>query len=128
MNCIDSDFAIAILKGDQKAKRLLDELESRGDLFITCISVFEITYTTRGISRKRERALMNFLDTLRILPLDKTTALTASRIGNQLVKKGNMIHPMDLFIGAIALQNKMPLVTKNLKHFSRIRGLEIIGW
>ncbi|MEA3558224.1 MAG: type II toxin-antitoxin system VapC family toxin [Candidatus Thermoplasmatota archaeon] len=128
MNCIDSDFAIAILKGNSEAKELLDELESQGEIFITSISVFEVTYTSRGISRKKEETLMNFLDTLKVLPLGKRTALVASKIGTQLVKEGKMLHPMDLLIGAVALQNNMPLVTNNKKHFSRIEGLEIICW
>lgn len=128
LNCIDSDFAIAILKGDPKAKELLSKLESMGEIFITSISVFEMTYTTRGLSVKRKRALENFLDTLTVLPLDKDSALVAGDMGDQLVKKGEMIHPMDLLIGAVALENEMLLVTNSKKHFSRIRGLKTVGW
>lgn len=128
MNCIDSDFGIAILKGNQAALELLIELESQGDIYITSISVFEITYSTRGLSKNREKALQNLLDTLKVLHLDKRSALLASEIGTELVKDGQMLHPMDLMIGAISLQNRMPLVTNNMKHFSRINGLEIIGW
>jgi predicted nucleic acid-binding protein len=52
----------------------------------------------------------------------------ASKIGRGLVKAGKMIHPMDLMIGSTALVNDMALVTKNKKHFSRIKGLELISW
>jgi len=128
LNCIDSDFGIAILRGDERAKHLLLELESQGDIYITSISVFEITYTTKGLSKKKERALLDLLNALKILQLDKRSALLASDIGTELVKNGQMLHPMDLMIGAIALRNRMPLVTNNEKHFSRIDGLEIIGW
>jgi len=128
LNCIDSDFGIAVLKGDPAAMELLLELESQGDIYITTISVFEITYTTRGMSKKKEKTLLNLLDTLKVLHLDKRSALLASKIGTKLVKDGQMLHPMDLMIGAIALQNRMPLVTNNIKHFSRIGGLETIGW
>ena len=128
MNCIDSDFGIAILRGDERAKQLLLELESQGDIYITSISIFEITYTTKGLSKKKERALLDLLNTLKVLQLDKRSALLASDIGTKLVKNGQMLHPMDLMIGAIALRNRMPLVTNNKKHFSRIDGLETIGW
>lgn len=128
MNCIDSDFAIAVLKGNERAKKLLGELESQGDIYISSISIFEITYTTRGLSANREKVLMNFLDTLKVLELDKTAALLASKIGTMLVTEGKMLHPMDLMIGALALVNRMPLITNNVKHFSRISGLEIINY
>lgn len=128
MNCIDSDFAIAILKGDAKAKVLLEELETQGEIHITSVSVFEITYTSRGISKKRERSLMNLLDTLKVLPLDRGASSLAGKLGSELASEGKMIHPMDLLIGATAIENGMRLVTNNKKHFERIEGLEIVGW
>ncbi len=128
MICIDSDFAIAILKGESKAKELLITLESEGDIYITSISIFELTYITKEISKKKEKSLLNLINALKVLPLDKNSALIASKIGRKLAKKGKMVHPMDLMIGAMALQNKMPLVTNNVKHFSRIKGLEIVSW
>ena len=126
--CIDSDFAIAILKGEPKAKGLLTNLESEGEIFISSINVFELTYITKEISKKKEKSLLNLINTLKILPLDKNSALMASKIGRKLAKEGKMVHPMDLMIGAIVLQNKMPIVTNNVKHFSRIKGLEIVSW
>ena len=128
MNCIDSDFAISILKGNKSAKELLTTLESEGDIFITSISIFELTYITKEISKKKEKSLMNLIDTLKVIPLDKNSALIASKIGRKLAKEGKMVHPMDLMIGAMALQNKMTIVTNNIKHFSRIKGLDIISW
>ena len=128
MICIDSDFAIAILKGDNEAKELLITLESEGEIFITSISIFELTYITKEISKKKEKSLLNLINTLKVLPLDKSSALIASKIGRKLAKEGKMVHPMDLMISAITLQNKMPLVTNNVKHFSRIKGLEIVSW
>ncbi|MFW9878108.1 MAG: type II toxin-antitoxin system VapC family toxin [Candidatus Thorarchaeota archaeon] len=128
MNCIDSDFAIAILKGNTSAKKLLTTLESEGDIFITSISIFELTYITKEISKKKEKSLMNLIDTLKVIPLDKNSALIASKIGRKLAKDGKMIHPMDLMIGAMALQKKMTIITNNIKHFSRIKGLDIVSW
>ena len=128
LNCIDTDFAIAILKGDKKAGELLNTLESEGEICIASISIFELTYITKNISSKKEKSLLNLIDTFRALPLDKNSALLASKLGRKLVKAGKMIHPMDLMIGAITLQNQMSIVTKNIKHFSRIKGLNIRSW
>lgn len=37
-----------------------------------------------------------------------------------------MIDIADLFIGATALTHNLPIATLNIKHFNRIKGLEII--
>ena len=128
LNCVDSDFVIAILKGNKSAKELLTKLESEGDIFITSISIFELTYVTQEISKKKEKSLRNLIDTLKVISLDKNSALIASKIGRNLAKEGKMVHPMDLMIGAMALYNKMVLVTNNIKHFSRIKGLKLLSW
>jgi predicted nucleic acid-binding protein len=128
MICIDSDFAIAVLKGDEKARKLLRFIEAEGAVSISALSVFEMTYITKGLSKKREEAMFGLLEALEVLPLDDRTALVASKLGRELTAKGKIIHPMDLMIGATALVNNMPLVTNNKKHFSRIKELEIINW
>ena len=125
---IDSDFAIAVLKGVPEASALLEKMETDGFIFISSISVFEMAFTSKGISKKREQALLNFLDTLKVIPLSKEIALHASRIGTQLAKSGKMVHPMDLLIGVTALENGLILVTNNIKHFSRIKDLKVLGW
>jgi tRNA(fMet)-specific endonuclease VapC len=128
LNCIDSDLIIAYLKGDEKAKKSMDSIVSKGDVYVSSISVFEVTYTTKGLSEKKERILENFIDTLKVLDLDRESAKIAGRIGTDLAKKGEMIHPMDLLIGAICKKHRMNIVTSNVKHFSKISGLKVVDW
>jgi len=128
MNCIDTDLAIAFLNGDLMAKEQMAGLENEGDIHATSITVFELTYTKSGMSPKREIEFQRFLSTLKILPLDKLSALLAGRIKTELLKKGEMLHPEDLFIGSICLYNDMTLVTHNIKHFNKINGLKLTDW
>lgn len=43
-----------------------------------------------------------------------------------LRKKGKLIDIRDMFVGCICKTNKMPLLTRNIKHYQRIPGLAII--
>jgi predicted nucleic acid-binding protein len=128
MICIDSDLIISILKGDAKAKAFLDSVHPNDELYTTSISVFEVSFTTRGLSKSKGTVLNNFLDTLGILDLDSRSALTAARIGTDLSKKGKTLHPMDLLIGGICLEHRAVLFTSNTKHFQTIPGLRIVDW
>lgn len=45
-----------------------------------------------------------------------------------LVRVGEPIGVADSMIAATALANDLTLVTRNQKHFKRVRGLRIAGW
>ena len=46
----------------------------------------------------------------------------------RLKKKGQLIDDFDLLIGSSAIANEMVLVTRNVKHFNRISGINIENW
>ena len=60
-----------------------------------------------------------------ILSVDMKTAEIYGRISAELEKKGQTLTHPDLQIAATALQHSLELVTGNLKHFSRVPGLNI---
>jgi tRNA(fMet)-specific endonuclease VapC len=45
-----------------------------------------------------------------------------------LERRGESISAMDLLIAATALAEGAPLVTRNRRHFERVRGLEILDY
>jgi len=128
LNCIDSDLAIALLKGDEKARDEMVSLENDDEVCITSISVFELLHTTRGFSKERKDLLMNLLEELRVLDLDKRSAMLAGVVGTTLTRTGRSIHPMDLLIAGICINNKVPLITRNVRHFNKVKDLKIRKW
>ena len=128
MFCLDADFIISVLKRDPKALDLLSEIEAQGALYISSVNVLELYHTGGDLSSKRVKVLSDLLENLEVLPFDKGSALLAGRIGTELRRKGKILSSMDLMIGAIALHNSMTLITRNMKHCSRIDGLEITSW
>lgn len=50
------------------------------------------------------------------------------RILSVLQKSGTLIGTMDLLIAAAALADEAPLVTRNLNHFTRVPGLQVLTY
>jgi tRNA(fMet)-specific endonuclease VapC len=62
------------------------------------------------------------------LPFDDPAAEEYGRIRAHLANQGTPIGPNDLIIAAIALANRLALVTHNTLEFSRIPGLQLEDW
>jgi tRNA(fMet)-specific endonuclease VapC len=62
------------------------------------------------------------------LPFDDAAAEEYGRIRAHLAGLGKPIGPNDLLIAAIALANKITLVSHNTAEFSRVPGLTLEDW
>jgi len=62
------------------------------------------------------------------LPFDDAAAEEYGRIRAHLAGLGKPIGPNDLLIAAIALDNKITLVSHNTAEFSRVPGLTLEDW
>ena len=93
-------------------------------LVTSTISRFEI-YS--GVRNDSERLTADQLfGSIRILTLSDEAALEAANINRALRASGNPLPLADLLIAGIAIAEKLPLLTRNLRHFSRITGLDVI--
>ena len=68
------------------------------------------------------------MDAVNILPFGPKEAAHAADIRAGLERKGLPIGPYDILIAATALSNSSPLVTHNLKEFSKVDGLMVEDW
>lgn len=130
MVCLETDFMVAFLRGNDAAGRKMERLKQVfSKITVTPISASELFFG--ACKSKRAGALetaKGFLSTLELLDFDLSAAAKAGEILAQLEKKGQKIGEKDSLIAAIALRHKQPLVTRNVKHFSKIPGLEIEEW
>lgn len=62
------------------------------------------------------------------LGLDFEVAVRSGDISADLHKRGLPIGSEDCLIGATALVHDLVLVTRNIKHFERIEGLQVENW
>lgn len=73
-------------------------------------------------------ALAQLLRPMQILPFDSECAAQAARIRVDLEAAGTPIGPHDTLIAATALRHQDALVTRNVREFSRVPGLQWLNW
>lgn len=93
------------------------------------ISRFEIL---RGMKVRNATAQLEFFDWFchenEIIELNNKIINRAADIYADLYKRGLLILDADILIAATAMENNLPVVTNNERHFDRISGLQILNW
>lgn len=123
----DTCFIIDLLHGDKGAVKKAEELDKQhGSLSTTAISVFEIWQGITDINNKERLEKINtLLESLGLLTLDKESAKIGGRIHGGLYERGEAIEPEDSMIAGISLKYGKKILTRNVKHFSKIGKIEI---
>jgi predicted nucleic acid-binding protein len=129
MKIVDTTFIIALLRNDQLTIQKARELDQYGGVATTVVNVYESMYGVhRSLSKKEERldSLQRLLSNLEILNLDYKATSQAAQISGTLAREGREIDPFDALIAGITLTNGAEaIITRNIKHFSRIPELVV---
>jgi tRNA(fMet)-specific endonuclease VapC len=129
LKVVDTTFLISLLRNDGRTLEKAKELDDEGGAATTVINVFEVAYGVfRGIAEpsKRLKAFERVVSNLDVFPLDYNAAMRAAEISATLDRDGIGINPLDALVAAITLVNGAEsLVTRNVSHFGRIRGLNV---
>jgi len=127
---LDSDVIIDFLKGKKEAVESVKRNKER--IATTEINAFEILfgiYMKKIVSEREKFAASEFFESLEVLPLDEGCGKISAQILAALMKRGNTIDQNDCLIAAIILKNGFnKIITRNGKHFSRIKNLEVVGY
>lgn len=116
-----------------RGKLNLDQLikeHGRENCFISEITVAELRFGAENSDNpeKSHAAVDSFLNGLSIIPIFGAIRLYAKE-KVRLRKTGKPIHDeFDLMIGVTAIENKLTLVTDNLRDFDRLEGIKIKNW
>ena len=127
--CLDTSILIDHLRGIKQTVEFVKRLEESGmALMTTAVNSFELYYGAYRSKRqdKNQDATKVLLSRLIILDLTDASSLEAGRILALLEEKGNLIGFRDALIAAIAITHKVPLATRDVEHFSRVPGLEVL--
>ena len=103
--------------------------------FTSAVNVAEIyhgIFRLDGESSPQE-SLLEFFDgqvfpRITILPFDREDARVYGRLRAALERKGRPRFEPDLQIAAIAIRNRLTVVTGNVRHFEGIPGLRVENW
>jgi predicted nucleic acid-binding protein len=127
---IDTDILIDMLRGVEKAVTFIAELENRGSkLSTTVINAFELYYGAYKSKKKPQNliATRKLLKKMVILKMNVKSAEKAGRIHAELEAEGYPIGMRDIMVGAIALTRGYTLITRNVAHLRKIKGLSLIA-
>lgn len=119
----DTDVLIDFLKGKGEVDRVYKALEEK-ILSTTAISSFELLSGLIPAS-KQEEAVKNLLGAIEIIPLSPESAARAAELNRELRAAGRAIGMADSLIAGICLVHNRSLLTRNKKHFSRVKELAL---
>lgn len=130
MYFLDSDICIELLRGRLPyAYELMRQSDPR--LFgIPAIVEAELRTGARKSDHPQKNMLLveRFLAPFARIPFDSDCAREYAKARARLGRTGQSIGPNDLLIAATALAQGATLVTRNVREFSRVDGLEIEDW
>ncbi len=123
---LDTTAIIDLIDGLPEVVTKVEELQEREEnLFITTPTIFElwtgIVQSDRPEQEKRK--VLAITESQLILELDKKSAEEAGIINGTLQNEGQIIDPEDCMIAGIAKRYDEVILTRNIKHFKRIKGV-----
>lgn len=120
----DTDVLIDYLRGHGEAKRVALELTTRS-FATTSITEFELR--SGAHSKKQRTGVDLLLEAMTILSFGPDEAQKAAEIRQTLEAAGEPIGMADYMIAAVCLVQNGTLLTRNKRHFERVKGLHISG-
>jgi tRNA(fMet)-specific endonuclease VapC len=134
MKLLDTSVVADIDRGgvDEKVRQLDDQGRH-------AISMVTVTELRLGVDLQYEHGTevhqqaVDDLDRLiarfDVYPISRAVATTAAGIIASLKEAGKPLHDLhDVYIGATAKTQQLPLLTGNVDHFERIDGLTVLDW
>ena len=132
---LDSSFLIDLLREQAKERpgAALDFIESLDPSEVLAVSVHVICELRAGaeLSRRALRehdTLDDLLSGLLVAYPDDRFAPAYGRLLASLLRAGKPPAAMDLLIATAAILDDAPLVTRNVKDFSRMPGLRVLQY
>lgn len=111
--------------------KLENKFEAAGgeNCFISEITLAELKFGVENSQSKEKNtaALANFLTGVIIIPIFPSLDVYAKEKA-RLRKAGQPVDDFDLLIGATAIFNGLTLVTNNVGHLGRMKGIKIEDW
>lgn len=130
MKLLDTDICIHLLNA--REPELIARLgrHEPPDIGICSIVRAELLWGARNSQRQDENLarVRAFAAPFQSLPFDDLCAEHYGFIRASLAAEGQPIGPNDTLIAAIARAHEAVLVTRNVREFSRVSGLEIETW
>ena len=125
--CLDSSVIVNYLRGKVDQVTFINELDGELVASVICLAeLYDGALRARNVNVARQGGEKFFLGLDAIYPIDERIARAFGQLRADLRTKGNVLADMDLLIAATCLAYNLILVTANIRHFSRVKNLEIL--
>lgn len=126
---LDTDTIIYWLKGNENIERKIIEvgLPNVGITILTCCELYYGAYKSKKVDENLiiiEKLKQN----MQVIHTSDEVDENYGRIKASLEYSGTPLDDSDMLIASITIANKGILVTNNIKHFNRVKGLTIENW
>lgn len=131
MPVLDTSFLIDLMRGDEGAILLLEDLLTDYDpILVSAVTVMELFH---GVARSRspaleERRIRRVLRGISTVSLDFEAARYAGLLDGRLANDGIRASVADLLIAAAALQANDVIVTRDADAFERIEDVSVTSY
>ena len=127
---MDSSAIIDLFRNDSFLVKILEDMDE--EIVLNQMSFYELMIGLdfdNLIHKKEENFYDELFEDYKNLSLDKNSSKKASKISFELKKDGKIIGDFDCIIAGIYLTNGVnKIITRNVKHFERIKGLKVISY
>ena len=135
---VDTDVLIGILHESIDSVDLASLFSQYDQIATTSANVYELyfgyyqlEYSKKKVAKEKlereKRALNNLVQNLIVYNMTSQTAIKITEIYHQLVSQGKQIENFDCMIASIIItSSNNDLLTGNINHFKRIKGLNLI--
>lgn len=124
----DTSFLIDIMVGDEAAIDKAKEIEAKGTpLVVSAPTIFEL-YVGLSLSSKVKEEKVRILSVIESLPflaLDAESSKEGGLIYGDKKRMGSTIDPEDAMVAGIARVHGEKVLTRNVKHFQGIEGVDV---
>ena len=124
--CLDTDVLIDFLRGNTETVKMIEKLEKDYELATTSINIFELYYgACKTRKEKNVKAVDDLSSSLEVYMLTDKSAKISGELIAELESRGEVIDFRDVLIAGMVIENGSSLLTGNVKHFRRIKGLKL---
>ncbi len=132
MYLLDTNILSEMIKR-QPNSHVLSRLGSKPahTLFTSSICIMELRFGSalrEDFEKFWQKIAKEIISKVNIISIGEKEALRAGNILADLRKSGQTIGLEDVLIAASAIVNQYTVVTANVRHFSRIKGLVVENW
>jgi len=129
---LDTNICIHFLKGEYDLKNKIQQVGLE-NCYFSEITILELLFgvensadTKKEQNRNKFLNFYNFIEE-RIIPINSSFEIYAKE-KVRLKKMGKLIAEFDMLIGCTAIANDMIVVTRNTKHFEKLKNIQLENW